>query len=191
MSLEVIERPIEDPKVWRCLFRILERNLLCAVATVTPEKRAHINTAYFAYTVDLEFYFYSYPDTDHALNLARNPSMAIVVFDSEQPWGRPDHGVQLFGTGRAVAGRSARDAERCYDRRFPGHVSWKLPRSTAESAPVPKPFRFRPRLIKLFDEHAFGAGVVVKATVPRRLKIRKRVPPAPSSPASRRTHVPT
>jgi uncharacterized protein YhbP (UPF0306 family) len=189
MSLEVIERSIEDPKVWRCLFRILERNTLCAIATVTPRGKAHVNTAYFAYTPDLEFYFYSYPDTHHALNLATNPSMAMAIFDSEQSWGRPDRGLQLFGNGRATVGRSARDAERVYDRRFPGHASWRFPMSGAKDAPAPKAYRFRPRTVKLFDERAFGAGVFVSATVLSRLRAPDRIPPAPSSFASRRARV--
>lgn len=190
MSLEIIERPIEDPKISRCLFRILERNHLCAIATVTPRGEAHINTAYFAYTPDLEFYFYSYPDTRHALNLMTNRSMAIAIFDSDQSWGRPDRGLQLFGNGRVAVGQSARDAERTYDRRFPGHAYWKLPLSAAEGALPPKLFRFRPRTVKLFDERAFGAGVFVRATVPSRARAPERIPRASSPLASRRARVP-
>jgi len=168
MSLEIVDRPIEDPKLSRCLFRILERNVLCAIATVTPGQAAYISTAYYAYTPKLEIFFYSYPDTRHALNLATNRSMAIAIFDSEQSWGRPDRGLQLFGYGGAAKGRVARDAERTYDRRFPAHAEWKLPRSPDSGTSGPRSFRFLPRTIKLFDERAFGAGVFVRANVPRR-----------------------
>jgi len=195
MSLEILRRPIQDPKVWHSLFRILERNRLCAIATVAPRKEAHINTAYFAYTPELDLYFYSYPDTRHALNLGTNCSMAVAVFDSEQEWGRPDRGLQLFGEGRAAVGRSARAAERVYDQRFPAHARWKVPLSATEGTQLPRSYRFRPTTVKLFDEREFGAGVFVHATVPSRWRVRPRNPivtapfsadrpqePAPSSP---------
>ena len=168
MSLEVIERPLEDPKVRRCILRILGRNQLCAIATVTSRGGAYINSAYFAYTPDLVFYFYSYPDTRHAVNLRANSSMAMAVFDSGQAWGRPDRGLQLFGAARAAVGPSARTAERTYDRRFPDHAAWKAPVVTDESAAPPRAFQFRPTTVKLFDERAFGAGIFVRAAIPRR-----------------------
>jgi uncharacterized protein YhbP (UPF0306 family) len=187
MSLEVIERLIGEPKVWRCISRILERNLLCAIATVTPRGEAHVNTAYFAYSADLEFYFYSYRDTGHAVNLEENPSMAMAVFDSDQAWGRPDRGLQLFGTARVALGESARKAAGIYDRRFPGHAQWRQPSLTAESSGPPAAYRFRPSAVKLFDERAFGAGVFVRATVPRRLGSPRRGVAAPSGGGRRRS----
>lgn len=180
MSLEILERPLKDRKVRWSLSRILERNFLCAVATVTPRGEAYNNTAYFAYTPDLDFYFYSFPDTQHALNLRTHRSMAMAIFDSGKPWGRPDRGLQLFGSGRAAQGRSAREAERVYDRRFPGHAYWKVSSSTTASTPSPRPFRFRPTTVKLLDESAFGAGVFVRTSVPRQLTAHERLPPAPA-----------
>jgi len=190
MSLEVVERSLEDPQVWRSLFRILERNSLCAIATVSPQEEAHINTAYFAYTPDLNLYFYSYPETHHALNIGTNRSMAVAVFDSEQSWGLPDRGLQLFGQGNVASGRFAREAERVYDRRFPAHAQWKLPLSQAESGSAPRPYRFRTRSVKLFDERTFGAGVFVHATVPARWTTPPRAPVAAAPFTRRRAHGP-
>jgi len=191
MSLEIIERPIEDLRVWRSLFRILERNSLCAIATVTPRREAHISTAYFAYTPELDLYFYSYPDTRHVLNLGTNRSMAVAVFDSEQEWGRPDRGLQLFGEGRAAVGRSARTAERVYDRRFPAHAQWKIPTPAPEGGQLPRAFKFRPRSVKLFDEREFGAGVFVHATVPTRWRTPPRNPFVAAPFSSQRPREPT
>jgi len=193
MSFEIVERPLLEPKVWRCVHRLLERNQVCAVATVAPGHRAHVNTVYFAYAPDLKLYFYSYPGTQHAANLRVNPSMAVAVFDPGQTWGHPDRGLQLFGRGLAVRGRFAREAEDVYDARFPGHVSWRVPSPLRDASP-PVPYRFRPSSLKLFDEREFGAGIFVHCKVPRSWRASqnplvsppREAPPAGRAPARRR-----
>jgi len=82
-----------------------------------------------------------------------------AVYDSNQSWGKPDRGIQLFGTAREVVGSAARDAERTYAKRFPGY------RESEFSAY--RFYRFRPRRLKLFDERALGTGVFVTASVTR------------------------
>jgi len=68
------------------VLHILEDNLLCSVATVAPEGRAHVNTAYFCYSDDLELFFLSHPTAVHSQNVSRNASMAMTVFSSSQQW---------------------------------------------------------------------------------------------------------
>jgi hypothetical protein len=60
------------------------------MATVNKDGRAHINTAYFAYSNEPELFFCSYPDSIHSKNLFKNSSMAMTVFESAQTWGKPD-----------------------------------------------------------------------------------------------------
>jgi uncharacterized protein YhbP (UPF0306 family) len=89
--------------------------------------------------------------------LLTNPSAAVTIFDSHQTWGRPDRGIQLFGTAGTVSGDAARQAERAYSARFPSY-------DPSDSYPV---YRFRPREVKLFYERTLGGGTLVRARVTR------------------------
>jgi uncharacterized protein YhbP (UPF0306 family) len=134
---------------------LLETSTLCAISTVGPRERAHVNTAYFAWAPDLRLIWLSEPLAQHSRNLRGNSSVAVAVYDSRQTWGNPDRGIQLFG----LAGEGAADAERLYAGRFPAY------RATEQGA-----YRFyelRPRRLKLFDERALGSGVFVTARVGR------------------------
>jgi len=58
---------------------------------------------YFGWNRQFEIFWISDPDARHSRNLAANSSAAITIYDSHQTWGRPDRGIQLFGTaGRAT-----------------------------------------------------------------------------------------
>jgi uncharacterized protein YhbP (UPF0306 family) len=112
---------------------------------------------YFAWSGRFEVAWISDPDSRHSRYLLANPTAAVTVYDSHQTWGRPDRGIQLFGTARAVTGRAAWQAERAYSARFPSYDP-----SVAESYPV---YRFRPREVKLFHERLLGGGTLVTARV--------------------------
>jgi uncharacterized protein YhbP (UPF0306 family) len=118
-----------------------------------------VNTAYFAWSPELDLVWLSERRAKHSRNIRANDSVAIAVYDSGQTWGEPDRGVQLFGTAREVQGAAAGDAETVYAKRFPGY-------RTAELAA----YRFyvlKPRRLKLFDERELGSGVFVTARVAR------------------------
>jgi uncharacterized protein YhbP (UPF0306 family) len=129
---------------------------LCSLATVSPGGRAHINHMYFAWSDRFEVFWISDPESIHSRNLTRNTSAAVTIYDSHQTWGRPDRGIQLFGTAAVTDGRSAQDATRFYGRRFRDY--------DAESDDLPA-YRFRPRTLKLFDERSFAGGTLVTARV--------------------------
>jgi uncharacterized protein YhbP (UPF0306 family) len=112
---------------------------------------------YFAWSGGFEAVWISDPESRHSRNLLANPSAAVTIYDSHQTWGRPDRGIQLFGTASAVSGRAAGQAERAYSARFPSYDP-----STAESYPF---YRFRPREVKLFYERVLGSGTLVTAKV--------------------------
>ncbi len=137
--------------------RLLNASTLCAIATVTESGRAHVNTAYFAWSPSYEIVWLSAPESRHSRNLATHRSAAIAVYDSTQTWGGPDRGIQVFGAAREAKGRAARDAKRLYVRRFPDAAGADL-----------DPYRcyvLRPRQLKLFDERRLGGGVFVTARV--------------------------
>ncbi|HJZ86050.1 MAG TPA: pyridoxamine 5'-phosphate oxidase family protein [Polyangia bacterium] len=130
---------------------ILASNRLCSIATVTADRRAHIHTAYFCFSSQLDLFFLSHPSALHCRNLATHRSAAATVFSSAQTWSGPDRGLQLFGTCAPATG-----AERLYARRFPAYTASEY-----------RFYRFRPRQLKLLDEAEFGDGIFVTATIRR------------------------
>src|SRR5512143_6487 len=65
----VLARGLDERTVRRSVYRTLEDNVLCSIATVTSPRRAHINTAHFCYSGNLVLYFLSHPNARHCLNL--------------------------------------------------------------------------------------------------------------------------
>jgi hypothetical protein len=83
--------------------------------------------------------------------------VAVAVFDSTQTWGRPDRGIQLFGSASEVSTRSRLVAHRIYAGRFHDF--------DPKDFGAYRLYRFRPRRMKLFDERALGGGIFVTARV--------------------------
>lgn len=143
------------------------------MATVTPAKRAHINTAYFSFSRDLEVIFLSNPTAIHCRNLATNRSMAMAIFRSTQPWGTPGAGLQLFGACAEARGARAAQAERLYAKRFPAHARWLAAAGDDRARRAAQLrsyrfYRFLPRRIKILDEAEFGDAAWAVAAVRRR-----------------------
>lgn len=149
------------------MFALLEQNILCSMATVPKRgKKAHINTAYFAYSKRPELFFCSYPESVHCQNLAENPSMAMTVYSSDQEWGKPkDQGLQFFGACFEAAGASRQEAEKIYGSRFKGYWKWKLQLEKQMGAFPLKFYRFTHNEVKIFDEPSFGEAVWVRVTL--------------------------
>jgi uncharacterized protein YhbP (UPF0306 family) len=153
LAIEPSRRRIGRTKLRTIAEELLEASTLCAIATVARGSRAHVNTAYFAWTRELRLIWLSNPSAAHSRNLRATRSTAVAVYDSSQTWGEPDRGIQLFG----VAGETSRDGEAAYAARFPGYEDSRL-----------DAYRFYelvPRRVKLFDERALGPGTFVTARV--------------------------
>ena len=132
---------------------LLDASTLCAIATVGRESRAHVNTAYFAWTPDLHLIWLSDPAAAHSRNLRASSSTAAAVYDSAQMWGEPDRGIQLFG----AAGEAGDDRETAYAARFPGFEDSRRG--------AYRFYELAPRRVKLFHESVFGAGTFVTARI--------------------------
>jgi uncharacterized protein len=156
MAIERSKRPIAASRIAATAQRLLDASTLCAIATVAPNGRAHVNTAYFAWGSDLTLVWLSEPDARHSKNIRANGSTAIAVFNSGQTWGKPDRGIQLFGTAKEVARSAAANAETLYAARFPKYDETELG--------AYRFYVFGPQRIKLFDEREFGVGVFVTAS---------------------------
>lgn len=159
MPIERSTRPISSIQLTSSARRLLDASSLCAIATVSPRNRPHINTAYFAWSRELDLVWLSEPHARHSRNVHTNRNVAIAVYDSNQSWGKPDRGIQLFGSARELVGRAALDSRATYARRFPEYADTELTEYRF--------YRFRPRRVKLFDEPSLGSGVFVTGVVDR------------------------
>jgi len=161
-----VERSSKHPSASRLAAiarRLLEASTLCAIATVSPGGRAHVNTAYFAWGPDFDVVWLSAPEARHSRNVRANPSAAVAVFRSTQRWGGSDRGIQLFGRARELGGQAAREAERLYAKRF---------KSYQGDLPAYRFYRLRTSRIKLFEEHVLGAGTFVTVRLEPKGRVR-------------------
>jgi uncharacterized protein YhbP (UPF0306 family) len=159
VPIELSRRPIAAAVLAEITRSLLEASTLCAISTVGASGRAHVNTAYFATTAQLDLVWLSEPSARHSKNLSIRESAAIAVFDSHQIWGVADRGIQLFGSAHAATGPENDLCRAAYARRFT--------RFDNSEFGAYRFYRFRPRRLKLFDESALGSGVFVTATVRR------------------------
>jgi uncharacterized protein YhbP (UPF0306 family) len=159
VAIERSQRRFGARKLRALAAELLDVSTLCAISTVSGS-RAHVNTAYFAWSDDpLELVWLSDPAAAHSRNLRRSATAAVAVYDSRQVWGRPDRGIQLFGSARAATRGAAERAASIYSGRFSAYRAAEM---SAYGFYV-----FRPRRIKLFDERSLGAGTFVTARVAR------------------------
>jgi uncharacterized protein YhbP (UPF0306 family) len=155
MVIERSNRRMGAARIAATARQLLDASTLCTIATVTASGRAHINTAYFAWSRDFDIVWLSEPRAAHSRNLRANPSAAIAVYDSNQTWGEPDRGIQLFGSAGEARDADAELAEALYATRFPDFAHSDLS--------AYRIYLLRPRRLKLFDEHALGTGTFITA----------------------------
>jgi uncharacterized protein YhbP (UPF0306 family) len=150
-------RPVARSRIERAAFGLLDASPLCAISTVSPRTAAHIHTAYFVWNSDFEIFWLSDPAARHSRNVRARPSTAITVFDSQQIWGHPDRGIQLFGSTRQLPATEIAHAESLYAARFPAYA--------APDLGAYRFYHFRIERLKVFDEAVFGGGVFITATI--------------------------
>ncbi len=175
MGIRVISKGFSYSRMRKSVFRILRESALCSMATVKPTGQAHINTAFFAYTDQLEFYFLSDPRSIHCRNLSSNQSMAMSIFRSSQKWDQSGRGLQLFGRCSETKGPRASQAQRVYGRRFPAYTKWMKnagedDRRQASRLRAYRLYRFLPSMVKVMDEGEYGGAVFLVAPVEKLTK---------------------
>jgi uncharacterized protein YhbP (UPF0306 family) len=157
MTIERSKRPVAASRMAKAARRLLDASTLCAIATVAPDGGAYINTAFFAWSPELNIVWLSEPRATHSQNVRAGGTVAIAVYDSNQSWGKPDRGIQLFGSAWEADAADAADAETVYANRFPGYRRRGLGGYRL--------YVFHPSRVKLFDERELGAGRFVIARV--------------------------
>src|SRR6266566_1831584 len=113
VTVERRSRRFSSATIERVTRRLMNASPLCSLSTVSPGGRAHINHMYFASTDRFAVYWISDRDSLHSRNLVRNSSAAMTIYASNQMWGRPDRGIQLFGSARET---TVPEAARAYSR---------------------------------------------------------------------------
>ena len=66
---------------------VIDANTYMVLGTLDPDGEARISPVYFNHVDYAEFYWVSSPDAHHSANVARHPSVNIVIFDSSVPVG--------------------------------------------------------------------------------------------------------
>jgi uncharacterized protein YhbP (UPF0306 family) len=161
---------ISETRVGRSVSRLLDENVLCSMASISADGRAHINTAYFSYSPELEIYFLSHQNALHCQNVLSNPSMAIAIFSSNQTWGGADCGLQLFGTCKQATGRQVSKADKLYGKRFAEYKTWKAGLAPDSPGRDYRFYRFVTAELKVFDEKELGSGTFVLAKLKRQTR---------------------
>jgi hypothetical protein len=66
---------------------VIDANRYLVLGTLDPDGEARLSPVYFTHVDYAEFYWISSPHAHHSHNVARHPSVNIVVFDSTAPVG--------------------------------------------------------------------------------------------------------
>jgi uncharacterized protein YhbP (UPF0306 family) len=97
---------------------LLARRNTLTLATLGLEGDPQAADLYYAETDGLTLYFVSVPGSRHALNIARNPRVAVTIHADSERW-RDIRGVQLEGTCAPVDGAERAGAWARYTAKFP------------------------------------------------------------------------
>jgi uncharacterized protein YhbP (UPF0306 family) len=157
MPIEQRETAVHPKQIATMARQLLEASTLCSIASVCDDGRPHINTVYFACNDLMDVFWMSEPEAQHSQNVRASGAVAIAVYDSNQPWGTPGRGIQLFGQAEQLEGEAAREAKATYRQRF-----------AALSEPDYGAYRFyrcKLRRVKLFDERVLGDATFVTARI--------------------------
>jgi len=128
------------------------------MATINPNGESYINTAYYAFDEKLRLYIITNPKSNHSINLSKNPSVSVSIFDSHLKfWEDKLQGVQLFGTGYKTPISQLPRGTSCFLKRFPLFKEIvKKPKDFMKKSVAVKIYTLEIKKIKLFDEKRFG-----------------------------------
>ncbi len=155
-----------DELINKSLNEILETNTLLSMATLKSNEEPWINTAFYAYNENLDFYFMTQSITQHGTNLQTNSSIAVSIFDSHQQPTDKKRGLQLFGTWELATGEALEEETKYYSNRFPGLTKYIKDVKDWETTTLKsRIYVIHTQIIKIFDEVLFGPEVWVTVSV--------------------------
>lgn len=132
------------------ILALLGETRALTLATLDPDGRPRATPLFFAFDDRTSLVFLSEPDTQHCLNLERDPSAAAALYPEESDW-RFLRGLQMKGLASVVPASDRDEALALYTARFP-FIS-DLPQPVSQS----QVYRFHPTWVRLIDNrHGFG-----------------------------------
>lgn len=143
-------------KFSKSIFEVLEDNTLLTLATVNKDGTPHVNTAYFTFDQNINLYIWTEPSTKHSHNVEKNPSVAVTIFDSREPWGKPHKGLQVFGVCKQLDAKEQEYAFVLYLKRFPKLQELAETSDDITNKFVSRFYKIRVDIIKLIDERRYG-----------------------------------
>jgi uncharacterized protein YhbP (UPF0306 family) len=150
-----------DDDLNKSITNILNSNILCSIASIM-ENESYIHTAYYSFNDKLNFFYISDPETQHTKNIEVNQSVALSIYNSDQPWDNNKCGLQIFGKCEQATGSKLIDGTFLYLKRFAGLKQWiQHPDDFIKGAINSRMFVITPTWIKLFDEATFGEEVFI------------------------------
>lgn len=145
-----MERELNPAKLKKALTNVLDLSTM-SLATCGPGGEPHAADVYFACNDGLTLYFFSDQESQHGMDILRDPRAAITIHGDRSGW-EQILGVQMRGLIDMIASKPAwQRAWEVYRDKFP-FVS-QLEEVIAEN----QLFRFVPHWIRLVDnQQGFG-----------------------------------
>jgi nitroimidazol reductase NimA-like FMN-containing flavoprotein (pyridoxamine 5'-phosphate oxidase superfamily) len=95
--------------------QIIEKNIYMTIATASKDGQPWNTPVYCAFDEQYNFYWNSRPDAQHSKNIAVNPDVFIVIYDSSAEEGTGD-GVYIKARARMIEGEA--EAQKALDLLF-------------------------------------------------------------------------
>lgn len=166
VNLSFAHKSFSDKQINQSLNKILKSNVLFSMASIKESNESWINTAYFAYSDKLTFYFLTPPTAQHSKNVEENNSVAVSIFDSRQVVTGKKRGLQIFGICRRAKGEEIYEGIKIYGKRFSAFAAGiKRPEDFETNKMESRVYVIVPHTIKIFDEVIFGEEKWVTVTL--------------------------
>lgn len=143
---------------------ILESNKLLSMATTKNKTESYINTAFFSYNDQLDFFILTDPKSQHSQNLNKNNSIALSIFDSRQSWAGDLKGLQLMGTAKQASSTEGAEGLTLYMKRFAALKDFvEHPEDIIRGKSVlnSRIYIIKTHWLKIFDSKRFGDDVFI------------------------------
>lgn len=115
------------------------------------------STVFFVADEELNLYFVSDPSSNHSTHIAKNPEVAVAIFDSHQNVSDQKVGVQM--KGRAVQLTDPVDIQealRRWNEHNPGFEHVITDENIEKSTIHSKVYKISPTYAKFFNEKLYG-----------------------------------
>lgn len=155
-------------KIKDSLANIFSSNKLMSIASINKDQ-SWINVAFYAFNNHLQLFFLTEIDAQHSKNLLANSSVAVSIFNSNQPWGPGKlQGLQLFGTCSKAEGIRLIEGGKLYIERFPDATKYLgKPNDLLDALLGSWIYVIYPQKIKILDELVFGEDTYVTIDINR------------------------